>query len=496
MPVFDFSGASDKKPGVQSECTYTTFQSNEKETSPEKPIMILDNSSRQWKHHSCGIFTNPIKRTSFEFKEDDGVFSADIISIDSRFVSLLKWLGENHINVRLSGENKENGYAVYKIRETAFGGGTKLSAEDGFLQFMIERLLASSAPAEIVEDEDEEETGDEMKLTSIQSITDFMTCAGRTLPDNIRLWARRNLAVARSHEVSPEERRHAQRALSIMINVQWKSNYFEAIDPQEARRILDEELYGMESVKQRIIETIIQINRTHTLPAYGLLLVGPAGTGKSQIAYAVARILKLPWTTLDMSSINDPEQLTGSSRIYANAKPGIIMEAFSAAGESNLVFIINELDKAASGKGNGNPADVLLTLLDNLGFTDNYMECMVPTVGVYPIATANDKSQISAPLMSRFAVIDIPDYTSEEKKIIFSKYVLPKVLKRMSLKAEECVVTEDGLDAIVELHKNTSGIRDLEQAAEHIAANALYQIEVDHLTGVTFNAEMVRGLLS
>lgn len=496
MPVFDFSGASDKKPGVQSECTYTTFQSNEKETSPEKPIMILDNSSRQWKHHSCGIFTNPIKRTSFEFKEDDGVFSADIISIDSRFVSLLKWLGENHINVRLSGENKENGYAVYKIRETAFGGGTKLSAEDGFLQFMIERLLASSAPAEIVEDEDEEETGDEMKLTSIQSITDFMTCAGRTLPDNIRLWARRNLAVARSHEVSPEERRHAQRALSIMMNIQWKNNYFEAIDPQEARRILDEELYGMESVKQRIIETIIQINRTHTLPAYGLLLVGPAGTGKSQIAYAVARILKLPWTTLDMSSINDPEQLTGSSRIYANAKPGIIMEAFSAAGESNLVFIINELDKAASGKGNGNPADVLLTLLDNLGFTDNYMECMVPTVGVYPIATANDKSQISAPLMSRFAVIDIPDYTSEEKKIIFSKYVLPKVLKRMSLKAEECVVTEDGLDAIVELHKNTSGIRDLEQAAEHIAANALYQIEVDHLTGVTFNAEMVRELLS
>ena len=181
MPVFDFSGASDKKTGVQSECTYTTFQSNEKETSPEKPIMILDNSSRQWKHHSCGIFTNPIKRTSFEFKEDDGVFSADIISIDSRFVSLLKWLGENHINVRLSGENKENGYAVYKIRETAFGGGTKLSAEDGFLQFMIERLLASSAPAEIVEDEDEEETGDEMKLTSIQSITDFMTCAGKTL---------------------------------------------------------------------------------------------------------------------------------------------------------------------------------------------------------------------------------------------------------------------------------------------------------------------------
>ena len=280
-----------------------------------------------------------------------------------------------------------------------------------------------------------------------------------------------------------------------MMNIQWKNNYFEAIDPQEARRILDEELYGMERVKQRIIETIIQINRTHTLPAYGLLLVGPAGTGKSQIAYAVARILKLPWTTLDMSSINDPEQLTGSSRIYANAKPGIIMEAFSMAGESSLVFIINELDKAAAGKGNGNPADVLLTLLDNLGFTDNYIECMIPTVGVYPIATANDKAQISAPLMSRFAVIDIPDYTREEKKIIFSQYALPKVLKRMSMNANECIVTEEALCAVIEKYSNTTGIRDLEQAAEHIAANALYQIEVNHVSQVTFSAEMVRKLL-
>ena len=291
----------------------------------------------------------------------------DVVKIDSRFTSLLKWLGDSRINVRLSGTNREDGYAVYRIRETAFGGGTKLSAEDGFLQFMIERLLESNAPAEAEEDEEQEENGDEMKLTSIQSITDFMTCAGKTLPDNIRLWTRRNLAVARSSEVSQEERHHAQRALSIMLNIQWKNNYFEAIDPVEARRILDEELYGMERVKQRIIETIIQINRTHTLPAYGLLLIGPAGTGKSQIAYAVARILKLPWTTLDMSSINDSKQLTGSPRIYANAKPGIIMEAFSMAGASNLVFIINELDKANSGKGNGNPADVLLTLLDNLG---------------------------------------------------------------------------------------------------------------------------------
>lgn len=494
MPVFDFRNIPDEKSPCQ--CTYTAFQSSEPEATPEKPILVLANHLREWKHHSCGVFTNQNQRTAFEFEEEDGTVSADILKIDARFVSLLRWLGENHIHVRLSGVNKEDGYGVYRIREIAFGGGTKLSAEDGFLQYMIERLLSSSAPSEEPEDEEADEIGDHMKLTSLQSITDFITCAGRTLPDNIRLWARRNLAVARSHEVTTEERRHAQRALSIMMNVQWKNNYFESIDPKEARRILDEELYGMERVKQRIMETIIQINRTHTLPAYGILLAGPAGTGKSQIAYAVARILKLPWTTLDMSSINDPEQLTGSSRIYANAKPGIIMEAFSMAGESNLVFIINELDKASSGKGNGNPADVLLTLLDNLGFTDNYMECMIPTVGVYPIATANDKEQISAPLMSRFAVIDIPDYTPEEKKIIFSQYVLPKVLKRIRLRKEECIVTPEALDAVIEKYADTTGIRDLEQAAEHMVANAMYQIEVHHVERVVFDGEMVRNLLS
>ena len=292
-----------------------------------------------------------------------------------------------------------------------------------------------------------------------------------------------------------EERRHAQRALSIMMNIQWKNNYFESIDLKKARKNPDPNLLRNGKVKQRIIETIIQINRTHTLPAYGLLLVGPAGTGKSQIAYAAAKILKLPWTTLDMSSINDPEQLTGSSRVYANAKPGIILEAFSMAGESNLVFIINELDKAAAGKGNGNPADVLLTLLDNLGFTDNYMECMVPTSGVYPIATANDKSQISAPLMSRFAVIEIPDYTPEEKKVIFSKFALPKVLKRMGLEQDECIIEGEALDAVIERYADTSGIRDLEQAAEHLAANALYRIEVDHVKQVVFTSEMVKELL-
>ncbi len=494
MPVFDFSDKQDANaPAI---CTYETFASSENVATVEKPIMIIDNKNGILTHHSNGMFINPIKRTAFEFHDGQEKVWCDILKIDSRFTSLYKWMGENHIKVKLSGKNTPQGYAVYKIREQGFVDNNKLSSSDGFLQYMIERLLSSDPPSQEEIDEDADIHGDDMKLTSIQSITDFIACAGRTLPENIQLWARRNLVVAKSNEVSPEERRHAQRALSTMMGINWKNNYFADIDPVEAKRILDEELYGMEKVKQRIIETIIQINRTHTLPAYGLLIVGPAGTGKSQVAYAVAKILKLSWTTLDMSSINDPEQLTGSSRVYANAKPGIIMEAFAQAGESKLVFIINELDKANEGKGNGNPADVLLTLLDNLGFTDNYMECMIPTDGVYPIATANDKSKISAPIMSRFAVIEIPDYTPEEKKIIFSRFSLPKILKRMSMTKDEVEITDDGLDVIVELCSGASGVRDIEQIAEHIAANALYQIEVNHVTSVTYDGPKIRELIA
>lgn len=493
MPVFDFNAAKEEEKKL--EYTYTVFASELKYADKDHPILILSNKDGKLKHHSSGMFTSPVKGSAFVLDGNDEV-SEDILKVDSRFVSLVKWLGENHIMVRLSGADTPEGYGVYKIMEMGVSvRGAKLAGENGFLQFMMGRLFASEPPSDEEVDIDDMEDADSMKLTSIQSVTDFLSCAGNTLPENIRLWAKRNLAIARSSEVTPEERRHALRALSIMLSIHWKNDYFEAIDPVMARKILDEELYGMERVKQRIIETIIQINRTHTLPAYGLLLIGPAGTGKSQIAYAVAKILKMSWTTLEMSSINDPEQLTGSSRIYSNAKPGLIMEAFERAESSNLVFIINELDKAAAGKGNGNPADVLLTLLDNLGFTDNYVECNIPTGGVYPIATANDRSAISAPLMSRFAVIELPDYTFDEKKEIFKGFTMPKILKRIGLSPEECIITDDGLDAVIDTFRDTSGIRDLEQAAEHVAANALYRIEAEGAKSVTYDAKMIRELL-
>lgn len=497
--VFDFdSQEKQEKDDLKNiadtsyDCTYEVFSSSAEEPSWEDPMMYLYNQDNMLEDSISGTFVNPHKRMGFKYSMNGKEYVANVLEVEKRFVPLLNWLGSKHMALRLYGKQTMRGFAVYKMRVVDFGGYAVLNAEDGFLQYVISRLYASPVTDEF---DDQAAMVEPVRMTSLNEMADFVECAGPSLPPGIRRWAVRNVDLSASTVISTEERRHARRALSLMLNIHWKSDYFEAIDPVEARRILDEELYGMENVKQRIIETIIQINRTHTLPAYGLLLIGPAGIGKSQAAYAVARILKLPWTSLEMSTIRDPEALTGTPRVYSNAKPGRIMEAFSQAGTSHLVFIINELDKADTGGVGGNPADALLTLLDNLGFTDNYMECMIPTGGVYPIATANDKSRISLPLMSRFAVIDIPDYTPTEKKIIFTRFSLPRVLARMGMSEDECIVLPDAVNVIVDKYVDQSGCRDLEQAAEHLAANALYRIETQHVKGVTFDAASTRALL-
>ena len=144
--------------------------------------MIL--KSDRLSHHTDGVFFDPAIRTSFVFGEGKNVEQADIIRIDSRFTGLLQWIGENRIRVRLSGKMQMDGtdkvYAVYKIREVESGTGTKLSAEDGFLQYVIQRLLESKTQEDALEDDDNEEDSDDTKLTSLQSITDLLECAWTT----------------------------------------------------------------------------------------------------------------------------------------------------------------------------------------------------------------------------------------------------------------------------------------------------------------------------
>lgn len=500
--IFDFNAAPKGDDG-EAAVSYSLFDGAEYEGAAEPmaadavhPLLVLSEEEGKLRHHERGYFLGEKRRSAFRYiREDGSEGQRDIILLEKRLERLLLWIRESAVTLRLSGKSTDRGYEVYKLRIIDARMRTEEpTSADGLLQIMLKRLLSyqgdedGSRLDEALEDE-------QTRISEPQEIRDFLRVAGSTLPRKIFLWARRNLNLLSSSDVSPDEKHHIKRALCIMLGIEWQGSYFPPIDPVRAREILDEELFGLDRVKQRIIETIIQINRTHTLPAYGILLVGPAGTGKSQIAYAVARILGLPWTSLDMSSIRDAEALTGSPRIYSNAKPGRIMEAFSEAGMSNLVFIINELDKAEGGGANGNPADALLTLLDNLGYTDNYIECVIPTAGVYPIATANDKSKIGEPLMTRFAVIEIPDYSPEEKKTIFTEFALPRTLKRIGMSKEECIVEDDALEAIIEKYRDRPGCRGLEQAAELLAANALYHIETEGRESFCFDGDSCRELL-
>jgi len=462
-----------------------------------------------------GGFAREGESLSFEFKDREGTLHVlPVTRLDQRFRKLLNRLAQRHVAIylvgRLAGGREGKPFALAPTVDAGIEGNGLLlevtnlrAAEDvpdadsyrsmspGLLQTMVSRLRTAT-----IQPRKPSRDLPAPPLTRRDEIAEYLACMEDTLPENIRSWAYQNLRLLKDETTGKDERRHATRALSLMLGIQWRSSYFKEVDPVAARKILDEELFGLDAVKQRVIETIIQINRTHTLPFYGLLLVGPAGTGKSQIAYAVAKILKLPWAVLDMSSIRDSSSLTGSSRIYSNAKPGRIMDAFVQAASSNMVFVINELDKADAPGASGSAADALLTLFDNLGFTDNYIECAIPTSGVYPIATANDLSKISGPLLSRFAVIRIDDYTPAEKRTIFKDYSMPKILRHLGMRGEEFDLTGAAVDCIIDHFREVPGCRELEQAAEHLAAHALYELEATGASKVTFDEGNVCDVLA
>ena len=297
--TFDFSDSTEetaKKPATaagKEAYEYEIYRQDSEQADAEHPILILEDAAKTLVHHVSGRFYRCEDRMSFEYGRSSDQLYAAIKGIDARFLPLLCWLADNHTDVRLSGHIVGEGYNVYKIRAVDAAGLRRLTSEDGFLQNVILRLLESK-PEEEKEEEDPLEltsAAEDLRMSDVTGMENFLKVAGKTLPENVQEWAKRNLMMARSNSISADERRHAMRSLAMMLNIHWQGTYFPSIDPVKARQILDENLYGMDYVKQRIIETIIQINRTHTLPAYGLLLCGPAGVGKSQIAYAVAKIL-------------------------------------------------------------------------------------------------------------------------------------------------------------------------------------------------------------
>ena len=262
----------------------------------------------------------------------------------------------------------------------------------------------------------------------------------------------------------------------------------------EAETMLDQAFYGLREIKLRVLETLSQIRRTGKLPKWGILLAGPAGTGKTSIAKAIAQILGFPMIQLDFSSIGkDADSICGTSRIYSNARPGLILEQMYHNRSSTAVLLANEIDKAAT--VGGAAMNTLLTVLDKTGFYENFLEEAIPTDHLFCVATCNDLRELSAPLLDRFQVIELPGYTYEEKLAIWRGHSLPTAMEQAAVGAEELTVTPEAEALLLREYALEPGVRDLEKIAQRLVGNYCRLAEASLPGGYAYTPDRVRELL-
>ena len=259
-------------------------------------------------------------------------------------------------------------------------------------------------------------------------------------------------AVARAH-------------IETLLDIPWRKSTEDHLDLAEARRILDADHYGLEDVKDRIIEHLAVLALRGDLKSPILCLYGPPGVGKTSIGKSIARALGRKFERISLGGIHDESEIRGHRRTYVASMPGRIVQAIRHAQSMNPVLMLDEIDKLAH-EIHGDPASALLEVLDpeqNNAFVDNYIEMPMDLSRVLFITTANSLDTIPGPLRDRMEIIEIHSYTHVDKRAIATEHLIPKVLEKHGLKKSNLALAPAALDDIISYYTREAGVRQLEQ---------------------------------
>lgn len=266
--------------------------------------------------------------------------------------------------------------------------------------------------------------------------------------------------------------------LDTVLELPWNVKTKERVDVATARKILEHDHFGLEKVKERILETIAVRQMAPEMPPQIICLVGPPGVGKTSISYSIARSLNRKMARISLGGVHDEADIRGHRKTYVGAMPGRIMAAMTQAGSSNPLLLLDEIDKMGSDY-RGDPSAALLEVLDaeqNQTYRDHYLEIPYNLSDVLFITTANTLDTVPRPLLDRMEIIELGSYTDEEKLMIAKNHLIPKQLAKHGLKKAQLRVTDDAIREIISCYTRESGVRNLERAFGEICRKAAMQI--------------------
>ena len=282
-----------------------------------------------------------------------------------------------------------------------------------------------------------------------------------------------------------------------MIQLPWAKLDDEAIDIARARRVLEEDHYGLEKIKKRILEylAVRKLNPQGRSPI--LCFVGPPGVGKTSLGQSIARALGIKFVRTSLGGVHDEAEIRGHRRTYIGALPGNIIQALRKAGTRNPVLMLDEIDKLGAGI-HGDPSSALLEVLDpeqNNTFRDNYVGLPFDLSKVLFIATANVLDTIPGPLRDRMEIIELTGYTEQEKVEIAKRYLVKRQLEANGLKAEQASITEEALRQLAHEYTREAGVRNLERAIGAVLRNVAVRIAEGTITEQTVGTDDLRPIL-